>query len=718
MKSTKRFLSLLASGLFLLTATTASAQLHQNSLYIENAATGNFAKIQTSLGGSQIITIPAVSAASDFIMAKPNATQTINNGITINGAAISLNATGNFGTTIGNSTGVLSLNSGDGLLLNVAGQASGTINVAGLNTSYGYQTLNANTGGNNTAFGHQALMTNVGNSYSTAVGSQALMLSTGANNTAVGGIAMPANTSGNNNVAVGTTAMLANTTGSNNVAIGSGALATTTNTDFSTAVGVGALATSNAINNTAVGAYALNSTTSGVRNTAFGVDALFGNTTGFNNTAVGENTLLANTTGDHNTAIGWGANVGGAALTNATAIGNGATVAASNTIQLGNASVTLVNTKGAVTAAGGSGNDVTIGTSGTNEISATDNTINTPSSLNINDKFVVDATTGFTGIGLNNPATLLANTAGNEAGTYGGIRPSSLSWAINEGNTGYAASITNLDAADAGAGGLLVKVYNTDPTTAALDVYSGAGPAALFDVMGDGSIVGTNWGVTSAGALTAAAGLTATAGGVTATAGDVTITAGGVKLGAAAAHTIDFTGAAAAAGNAITVTGQAGTGANAGGDISVTAGAGGAGASAGGGNITIAGGAKNGGTADGAVNIQTTTTGNTSIGNSTGSVTITNLVVSGAEVLSYHPQASVAVTTTLADGFSVYEVNAGAGATFDLVLPSAVNGQVIYIHNNSGFNTTASGANMVAIPAGESANLFYAGGTWHIININ
>jgi hypothetical protein len=64
------------------------------------------------------------------------------------------------------------------------------------------------------------------------------------------------------------------------------------------------------------------------------------------NTAIGVKTLFSNTTGANNTGIGYGADVATGALTNATAIGNGAIVAADNTIQLGNTSVTNVKTKG------------------------------------------------------------------------------------------------------------------------------------------------------------------------------------------------------------------------------------------------------------------------------------------------------------------------------------------------------------------------------------
>ena len=69
-----------------------------------------------------------------------------------------------------------------------------------------------------------------------------------------------------------------------------------------------------------------------------------------NNVSIGTTALDSITTGDGNTAIGASADVGSGDLTNATAIGNGAIVTASNTMQLGNTSVTNVKTSGSVTA--------------------------------------------------------------------------------------------------------------------------------------------------------------------------------------------------------------------------------------------------------------------------------------------------------------------------------------------------------------------------------
>ena len=128
---------------------------------------------------------------------------------------------------------------------------------------------------------------------------------------------------------------------------------------------------SGATANYGIGAGALNSLTNGDNNTAFGYDAAKAISTNGNSTAIGYsalsgatgggNTALGRaagstvTSGTNNTLIGNQADVASNNLTNATAIGNAASVDASNTIQLGNASVTKVNTSGSITTSGSIG---------------------------------------------------------------------------------------------------------------------------------------------------------------------------------------------------------------------------------------------------------------------------------------------------------------------------------------------------------------------------
>ena len=153
------------------------------------------------------------------------------------------------------------------------------------------------------------------------------------------------------NTVVGLAALNANTTGNYNNAFGSQALAANLDGYFNSAFGQTSLfKNTSGSDNSAYGFNALNSSTTGSNNSALGSNSAVNNSTGSSNTAIGMSALSQNTTGSNNTALGYQANVGTNNLTNATAIGNGAVVSASNTIQLGNTSVTSVNTSGAVTA--------------------------------------------------------------------------------------------------------------------------------------------------------------------------------------------------------------------------------------------------------------------------------------------------------------------------------------------------------------------------------
>ena len=137
----------------------------------------------------------------------------------------------------------------------------------------------------------------------------------------------------------------------NNNAHGYAALGSVTTGNYNNAFGFQALtANTTGQENSALGEYVLPRNTTGNFNTAMGTAAQRDNTTGDGNTGFGYHALLANTTGSNNTAIGNSADVASASLTNATAIGNGAIVSASNSIQLGNTSVTNVKTSGALTA--------------------------------------------------------------------------------------------------------------------------------------------------------------------------------------------------------------------------------------------------------------------------------------------------------------------------------------------------------------------------------
>jgi hypothetical protein len=160
-------------------------------------------------------------------------------------------------------------------------------------------------------------------------------LATGGDNTSVGTNSMQSHTSGYSNVAVGMESLNKNTSGAENTAVGKSAL-------FSN--------TSNA-ENTAVGASALYYNT-GLKNTAVGKSALLNTSTGGLNTALGHAAGDLLTTGAQNVIVGAGADPSSNAATNQIVIGYNAVGAGDNTVQLGNTSVTNVNTSGTVTAGG------------------------------------------------------------------------------------------------------------------------------------------------------------------------------------------------------------------------------------------------------------------------------------------------------------------------------------------------------------------------------
>ncbi|OYW79894.1 MAG: hypothetical protein B7Z27_04750, partial [Sphingobacteriia bacterium 32-37-4] len=138
-------------------------------------------------------------------------------------------------------------------------------------------------------------------------------------------------------------------TGSN-LAIGEKALINTTGGGNNTAIGLRSSENMlSAVNSVSVGYAALVNLSTANNNTAIGTTAL-SNSNGDNNTAVGNDAGSAITTGTNNTFLGENADASSATLTNATAIGYNAVVAANNTVQLGNTSVTNVKTSGTITA--------------------------------------------------------------------------------------------------------------------------------------------------------------------------------------------------------------------------------------------------------------------------------------------------------------------------------------------------------------------------------
>ncbi|MFM1775201.1 MAG: hypothetical protein RJA53_811 [Bacteroidota bacterium] len=263
------------------------------------------------------------------------------------------------------------------------------------NTGFGYQAFYNTTFGNeNTAMGYQSLLTNVAGASSTAVGYQAMSNANSSlngsapfitYNTAVGyqalqGSSTASSNTGNNNTAVGYQASKNTTTGFGNSAYGVSALTSNTTGYY----------------NAGVGFQSLFNNTTGNYNVGMGMYALRSISTGSNNVGVGYYTMSSNSTGSNNVAIGYAANIG-EGVNNGVAIGQGSSNSTSNSIVLGNGSITRVSTSGAIVTT----NDITAkhikGNSGALSIAASTGAGTSPSAVSVTGtdiSGVVSLTTG------------------------------------------------------------------------------------------------------------------------------------------------------------------------------------------------------------------------------------------------------------------------------------------------------------------------------------
>lgn len=199
---------------------------------------------------------------------------------------------------------------------------------------------NAATDGiNNTAVGFQAMGFNIKGSRNTAVGNRALYGLFFANpnsmrNVAVGDSAGAGIFNGAGNLALGSSSLGSINSGNDNVAIGDSAMALAVNTSNNIAIGSKALKSqrANFNNNVAIGHEALRDDTSGTYNVALGYSAGTnpGNLNNSYNTFVGANVFTTSAGPVTNLSI-IGYNAGGA-------------YSVSNSVELGNSSVTEVRT--------------------------------------------------------------------------------------------------------------------------------------------------------------------------------------------------------------------------------------------------------------------------------------------------------------------------------------------------------------------------------------
>jgi hypothetical protein len=194
----------------------------------------------------------------------------------------------------------------------------------------------------NTAFGSSTFGGNISSSAieNTAFGASALsVLRTGTRNTVIGYNGLSLNTTGLRNTAVGAYVLSNNSVGSDNTAVGMQAM--WVNTSGSS--------------NTAVGEYALYSNATGNNNTGVGMGSFFYLNTGSNNTVIGSNsgrTLADGSTSlsssNNSIFVGYDAKANNNEETNQIVIGYAANGIGSNSVVLGNDSITKTALKGNV----------------------------------------------------------------------------------------------------------------------------------------------------------------------------------------------------------------------------------------------------------------------------------------------------------------------------------------------------------------------------------
>ena len=237
-----------------------------------------------------------------------------------------------------------------------------TSNEGNDNTAVGTNTIRqggAANGSRNTAVGSSALSNGSGTSNNVAIGYNTLAAGiSGGSNTAVGTYALQNNSTASYNVGIGYETLKNTTTGGSNTAVGRGAMLSNTSGDVNTAVGESALiSNTNGRYNTSIGVQSQELNTTGQSNTAIGVAAIDRNTGGNNNAVLGAfagryiaDGATYNTAIDNSILIGASAKPLANNANNEIVIGYNAVGNGSNTVTLGNTSITSVKTSGAFNA--------------------------------------------------------------------------------------------------------------------------------------------------------------------------------------------------------------------------------------------------------------------------------------------------------------------------------------------------------------------------------
>jgi hypothetical protein len=331
----------------------------------------------------------------------------------------------------------------------------------------------------------------------------------------------------------------------NNTAVGSGALSANTTGSSNTATGLSALLVNTGGNaNTANGYLSLQANTTGGSNASVGNQSLYSNTTGSNNTAVGNDSLYSNITGGKNTGIGTAAGyyiadgstpnttsdfsiyLGAdtkASVDNAqneTVIGYNAIGSGSNTVTIGNSSVTdnyftgtVRSTSLRLAAAGTADPTFFRNTSGTNSITANANVLGFNGSNNI---FVTTQSRGGFVLAFNNSTSnktytlqdadgTLAFTSQipSVAGVYLPLAGGTLTGALNGTSAAFTGAVSGSAVTITATTGIAGDFTNNSSTNETLRARNnGSGNIAAFrNASAEVASISNSGGLTLSGAL-------------------------------------------------------------------------------------------------------------------------------------------------------------------------------------------------------------------------
>ena len=249
-------------------------------------------------------------------------------------------------TTFANQMGVIQKD-GVPFLHNFSYGNNGSVTPSGRNIFIGKNAGNFTMGATATTVDHASYLIGIGDealssavtaNWCVAIGYQALKnKTTGGGCYAIGYQSQLANVSGVYNVSLGTWTLFANVSGGSNVAMGYRGLYS--NTDS---------------NNTAVGTRALYAKGAGGDNFAGGYYSGYNLTSGAQNVLLGSNSALLTAAGgnlasiNNSVLIGYGSRANASGQTNQIVIGHNAVGNGSNTVQIGNTSITKVYTSGKI----------------------------------------------------------------------------------------------------------------------------------------------------------------------------------------------------------------------------------------------------------------------------------------------------------------------------------------------------------------------------------